>query len=63
MLGYLKERVRDGVQAWDGKFLSKGGKEILIKTMTQAILNYAMSVFLLLLEMCREMEMSMCKFW
>lgn len=63
MLGYLKERVRDGVQAWDGKFLSKGGKEILIKTMNQAILNYAMSVFLLLLEMCREMEMSMCKFW
>lgn len=51
------------MQSWDGKLLSKSGKEILIKTVTQDIPNYGMSVFLLPLEMCREMEMFMCKFW
>lgn len=63
MLGYLKEKVRDKIQAWDGKLLTKGGKEILLKNVAQTIPNYAMSVFLLPLEMCRDMEKIMCKFW
>lgn len=63
LLGYLKERVKDRVQAWDGKILTKAGKEILLKTVAQAIPNYAMSVFLLPLDMCKEMEKLMCKFW
>lgn len=63
MLGYLKEKVRDRVQNWDGIMLSKGGKEVLLKTVAQTIPNYAMSVFLLPLEMCRDMEKMMCKFW
>lgn len=43
--------------------LTKGGKEILLKIVAQTILNYAMSVFLLPLKMCKEMERAMCKFW
>ena len=63
LLGYLKEKVQQRVQSWDGKLLNKGGKEILIKTVAQAMPNYAMSVFLLPIEMCRDMEQMMCKFW
>lgn len=55
--------MRDRVQAWDGKLFTKCGKEILLKNVAQTIPNYAMSVFLLLLEMCRDMEKTMCKFW
>uniref|UniRef100_A0A803NJP8 Reverse transcriptase n=1 Tax=Cannabis sativa TaxID=3483 RepID=A0A803NJP8_CANSA len=35
------------VNSWDGKFLSRAGKEILLKTVIQSLLTYAMSVFLL----------------
>ncbi|XP_074347208.1 uncharacterized protein LOC141686043 [Apium graveolens] len=63
ILGYLKERVRTQIQNWDGKLLNKGGKEVLLKTVTRSILNYDVSVYLLLIEMCRDMEKMMCKFW
>lgn len=63
MLGYLKEKVSDRVQTWDGKLLTKAGKEILLKNVAQTIPNYAMSVFLLPLEMCRDMERAMNRFW
>lgn len=39
------------------------GKEILIKTVAQTFPNYAMSVFLLPVEVCKDLEMAMCKFW
>lgn len=55
--------VRTRIQKWNGKLLNKGGKKVLLKTITQSIPNYAMSVFLLLIEMCRDMERMMCKFW
>lgn len=41
--------------------LTKVGNEILIKLVAQTIPNYAMNVFLLPLELCRESVMS--KFW
>lgn len=63
VLGYLKERVRNRIQSWDGKLLNKSAKEILLKTVTQAIPTYAMSVFLLPTEMCKDMEKLMCKYW
>ncbi|KAM6577785.1 hypothetical protein CsatB_029622 [Cannabis sativa] len=62
-LGYLKEKLRKRLQAWGTKFLSRAGKEILIKTVAQALPSYAMSVFLLPLEIIRDMESMMAKYW
>ena len=56
MLGYIKEKVHTRVRSWDEKILTKGGKKILLKTFAQAIPNYAMSIFLLPLEMCKDVE-------
>ncbi|WOG87677.1 hypothetical protein DCAR_0206908 [Daucus carota subsp. sativus] len=63
VLGYLKDRVSSRIQSWDGNLLNKSGKEVLIKTVTQANPTYAMSVFLLPNEMCKDMEKLMCKYW
>lgn len=60
MLGYLKERIQDRVRRWDCKILMKTGKEILIKSVAQTIPNHAMNVFLLPLELCRDIECVMC---
>lgn len=38
--GYLKDRVRQKLQSWEGRMLSKVGKEILIKTVAQSLPSY-----------------------
>ena len=43
--------------------LSKAGKEVLLKAVAQAIPNYAIQVFLLPLDFCRELETMMNSFW
>lgn len=62
-LGHIKSKLQERLQGWDKKKLSKGGKEILLKSVAQTLPNYTMSVFLLPVEVCKELEMAMCKFW
>ena len=45
------------------KFLSKAGKEILLKVVVQAIPSYTMGVFLIPLDLCVELERMMNSFW
>lgn len=63
VLGYLKDRVRSRIQSWDGSLLNKIGKKILLETVTQSIRAYVMSVFLLPLEMYKDIKKLMCKYW
>lgn len=63
LFGYLKDIMQAPIQGWDKKMLSKGGKEILLKTVAQTLPNYAMNVFLLPLDLCQQLERLMCKFW
>lgn len=51
------------MKGWDIKQISRGGKEILLKTVGQALPNYTMSVFLLPVEIRKDLEQIMCKFW
>uniref|UniRef100_A0A803PB73 Reverse transcriptase domain-containing protein n=1 Tax=Cannabis sativa TaxID=3483 RepID=A0A803PB73_CANSA len=46
ILGFLKEKMEKRILSWEGKFLSKAGREVLLKTVAQALPSYAMSVFL-----------------
>lgn len=59
VFGYIKERLMERIQGRDKKHLSKGGK----KSVAQTLPSYSMSVFLLPMEVCREFEMIMTKFW
>uniref|UniRef100_A0A803NJK8 Reverse transcriptase n=1 Tax=Cannabis sativa TaxID=3483 RepID=A0A803NJK8_CANSA len=63
VLGFLKERVQKRIQGWESKFLRRAGKEVLIKTVAQSLPIYAMSVFLLPLDITHDMERLMSKFW
>lgn len=63
VMGCLRDRLSSHIQGWDKKVLSKGGKEILLKTVAQAVPNYAMIVFLLPKELCSDIEKLMNKLW
>lgn len=62
-LGFLKDKVNKRVASWDGKLISKGGKEALIKSVAQMLPSYAMSVFLLPLGITKDIERSMALYW
>ena len=62
-MGYIKDRVWKRLNSWKGKFLSRAGKEVLLKTVIQAIPNYLMNVFLMPYDLCSELERMMNSFW
>ncbi|XP_012852582.1 PREDICTED: uncharacterized protein LOC105972190 [Erythranthe guttata] len=65
VFGHIRDRDRvcKRLQGWKEKWLSKGGKEILIKAVIQAIPTYAMSRFKLPRYFTDEVQGSMAKFW
>lgn len=60
---YLKDRVWKRVQGWMEKTLSVGGKEVLIKSIVQAIPTYSMSCFRLPMGLCNHINSLIRKFW
>ena len=60
---YLKQRVWKRLQGWEGKLLSQAGREVLIKSVIQAIPTYTMSCFKLPVTLCHEIETLVRKFW
>ncbi|XP_060969479.1 uncharacterized protein LOC133036764 [Cannabis sativa] len=61
VLGFLKDKMRKRVESWDSKFLSRAGKEVLIKLVAQSLPNYTMSVFLIPKGICEDLEQLMNK--
>ena len=59
----IKERVGRKLSGWKEKFLSIGGREILIKVVAQAIPTYTMSCFQLPKGLCDDLEGMMIRFW
>ncbi|KAM2283227.1 hypothetical protein ACFXTI_032365 [Malus domestica] len=46
--GYIKDRLEKWLHSWKRKLMSAAGKDLLVKTIAQAILIYTISTFLLL---------------
>lgn len=59
----LIERLNNKLFGWKEKLLSNAGKEILIKTVAQAVPTYTMSVFKLPNALCDEMTSLVRRFW
>lgn len=51
-----KKKAWKRIHSWQSNFLSRGGKEILIKSVVQAISSYLMSVFFIPVLFCEELE-------
>ena len=60
---YIKERVWKKLQGWKEKLLSQAGREVLIKSVIQAIPTYTMSCFKLPKGLIKELEILIRKFW
>ncbi|XP_019185979.1 PREDICTED: uncharacterized protein LOC109180725 [Ipomoea nil] len=63
ILGFFKERILTKIRSWNSRFLSRAGREVLLKNVVQAIPSYAMMVFLLPVGLCKEMETLMNEYW
>nr|GMD23903.1 uncharacterized protein LOC109183030 [Ipomoea batatas] len=60
---YLCQRIRQRVNGWQKKLLSRAGKEVLLKSIAQALPTFTMSVFLIPKTMCEHLEREMNRFW
>jgi hypothetical protein len=59
----IKERVWSKLKGWKEKLISQAGREILIKSVAQAIPAYAMSCFRLPNRLIKEIEVLIRRFW
>ena len=59
----LQEMVTKRVMGWKKKHISKGGREVLIKTVAQAIPIYSMSLFRIPKTICDGINSVFSKYW
>ena len=59
----LQEKITKQVLGWKEKFISKAGREILIKAVAQAIPIYSMGIFRLPKALCDTINSTLAKYW
>ncbi|KAK9940828.1 hypothetical protein M0R45_017469 [Rubus argutus] len=60
---FIKERLFNKMQGWQGKLLSGAGRDILIRVVAQALPTHAMSCFLLTKNFCCDLQQMCARFW
>ncbi|KAG7588150.1 Reverse transcriptase zinc-binding domain [Arabidopsis suecica] len=63
LLSYLKDRVKAKLSAWYSRFLSQGGKEVLMKSVAMAMPVFVMSCFKLPKTTCDNLSSALASFW
>jgi hypothetical protein len=61
--GRMKERYKKKMSDWSGKYLAGAAKEVLIKSVIQAIQTYTMSVFKFSSGLCEDLMQMIRNFW
>ena len=59
----LHERISKRVMGWKEKYISKAGREVLIKTIAQAIPTYSMSLFEIPKMLGDSINSTLTKYW
>ena len=59
----IVERSRSFMQGWSQKLMSYAAKEVLLKSVIQALPAYSMSCFKLNKGLCSKLTALMAKFW
>jgi hypothetical protein len=60
---YIKDRIWNKINSWRSRPLSRAGKEIMIKSILQAIPAYVMSIYLLPDSLINDIERMINAFW
>ncbi|GAU45877.1 hypothetical protein TSUD_401030, partial [Trifolium subterraneum] len=60
---YIKDRIWKKINSWRSRPMSKAGKEVMIKSVLQAIPSYVMSIYLLPDTLIKEIERMINAFW
>ncbi|XP_030453714.2 uncharacterized protein LOC115675253 [Syzygium oleosum] len=63
MFAWILGRVNSKLEGWKEQLISKAGKEILLKTVVQALPQYAMSIFKIPVSVCKAIEQKIANFW
>lgn len=63
MFRSLNDRIWKKINGWEGKLLSKAGKEVFIKVVCQSMPSYTMSVFKFPLPSCGKIESIFAQYW
>lgn len=60
---YIEQRILERIGNWQHKFISKADKEVLIKSIAQALPIFTMSIFLLPNHICDTIEKCLNRYW
>ncbi|CAA7030928.1 unnamed protein product [Microthlaspi erraticum] len=63
VFAFVQDRLSKRVNSWSAKLLSRGGKEVLIKSVAQALPTYVMSCFLLPQDIIKKLQSAISNFW
>ncbi|GAU38494.1 hypothetical protein TSUD_64740 [Trifolium subterraneum] len=63
IFSYIKDCIWKRINSWRGRALSKAGKEMMIKSVLQAIPSYVMSMFILPASLIHDIEKMINAFW
>ena len=57
------KRSRGNMQGWAERLLACAGREVVLKSVIQAIPTFSMSCFLLTKKVCKQLTSSMARYW
>ncbi|XP_019158004.1 PREDICTED: uncharacterized protein LOC109154732 [Ipomoea nil] len=60
---YVEEKIRQRIGSWNKKLLSQAGKEVLLKSVAQAMPTFTMGIFLLPDSVTLSIERTMNRYW
>ncbi|XP_023644538.1 uncharacterized protein LOC111832446 [Capsella rubella] len=63
VFSFVRDRLNTHINGWSAKLLSKGGKEVMIKSVASALPTYVMSCFRLPKSITSKLTSAVAKFW
>ena len=63
VFGFVQERLNKRVNVWTFRYFTKGGKEVIIKSVVTALPNHVMSVYRLPKATVKKLTSAVAQFW
>lgn len=63
VFSFFQERMNGRINNWFRRLLSRGGKEVQIKSVAQATPSYVMSCYLVPQGVCKKLSATVARFW